>query len=113
MDWFDLVFSFLLPRRVPGLRVDPLDRPDYGFSVFLRVAFGVVALLVAALAWIGVPVLGDHPVVVGAITFLVVLLVWTVAPGYTALKARRSIQETGDRWERRHPEHYQRKRRGS
>ena len=113
MDWFDIVFSLFLPRRTLSLVVDPLDRPDYGFSVFLRVAFVVVALLVNALAWIGVPVLRDHPIVIGAITFVVVLLVWTVAPGYTALKARRSIQETGDRWERRNPELRDRKRRRS
>ena len=111
MDWFDLVFSFFLPRRAPILYRDPLDNPDYGFTVFIRIAFGVVALLVGALAWLGVPVLRDHPVVVGAITFVVVLLVWTVAPGYTALKARRSIQETGDRWERRRPDLSRRKRR--
>jgi hypothetical protein len=111
MDWFDVVWSVFFPRRGLGLALDPLDNPDYGFTEFVKLGFAVLAVIVGVLTWLGVPVLADHPVVVGTITFIVLLLVWTVAPGYTALKAYRSIQETGDRWERRHPQLYQRKRR--
>lgn len=101
MDLFGWLFWFLLPGDGAGLgwRRERLNgtseiNETVGFSWAVRGAIGLIGIALALLGPVfRVPGLADHPVAVAACSFVVVLLVWTILPGVSSVRAHRAARD--------------------